>query len=200
MVTRPTEDRWGRAGSALDFSRLGSRVRINAPGRHRGLTLSCWVKINSLDRLYNSLLLTDGHEDFEPHWQLMRDGRVFFSVKTASRNGDQHPFYSPVVWGPADAGRWMMLSVTFDIDRRTVAHYVNGQITSRHIVPKAAAVPHVTIGRASICNWNEPMYRTDPEFVVRNLNGSMDEMSIYNEALTADEIRELFNLGNPNED
>ena len=74
-------DRWGRPNSAVDFSPAGSRVRLSVPGDHRSLTLTCWVRINSLDRWYNSLFLTDGHEPGEPHWQIMDDGRLFFSVK-----------------------------------------------------------------------------------------------------------------------
>ena len=52
-------DRWGRPGGALDFSPTGSRVRVNVPGEHESLTLMCWVKIDGLDRWYNSLFLTD---------------------------------------------------------------------------------------------------------------------------------------------
>ncbi|MEO8270637.1 MAG: hypothetical protein ABI557_13020, partial [Aureliella sp.] len=58
-------DRWGRNDSALDFSPIGSRVRVEVPGSHHGLTLNCWVKINSIDRWYSSLFLTDGHDDGE---------------------------------------------------------------------------------------------------------------------------------------
>ena len=47
----------------------------------RSLTLLTWVKINSLDRWYNSLFLTDGAKLNQPHWQIMDDGRLFFSVK-----------------------------------------------------------------------------------------------------------------------
>ena len=74
-------DRWGTAGEALDFSPTGSRVRVVVPGQYGSLTLMTWVKINSLDRWYSSLFLTDGHELHEPHWQIIDDGRLFFSVK-----------------------------------------------------------------------------------------------------------------------
>jgi hypothetical protein len=60
-------------------------------------------------------------------------------------------------------------------------------------------VESINIGAASICNWSEPMYRTDPKFVVRNLNGSLDEFAAFSSALSADEIMNLFRTGNPNE-
>ncbi len=43
------------------------------------------------------------------------------------------------------------------------------------------------------------MYRTDPKFVLRNLNGSMDDFALYSDALSADEILQLYRDGSPNE-
>ena len=43
------------------------------------------------------------------------------------------------------------------------------------------------------------MYRADPEFVLRNLNGTMDEFAMFAGALTADEIWQWYESGNPNE-
>lgn len=197
-----TADRWGRVGEALDFSRVGSRVRVNVPGQYRGLTLNCWVKINGLDRWYNSLFLTDGHEDREPHWQLIDDGRIFFSVKVPSRDESQtarqHVFYSPTVWDPSLSGRWMMLSVTYDVDRKQVTHFVNGSAISVEAIPDFALVESVQLGDASIGNWNEPMYRSDASFAVRNLNGCMDEFSIHTGTLNEQEILSIYRKGNPN--
>ncbi len=207
VAAQRTSDRWGRPGKALDFSHIGSRIRVRVDGEHRGLTLNAWVKINSLDRWYNSLFLTDGHEDFEPHWQIMNDGRIFFSVKLPqSRTGSpdeefQHIYFSPPVWNPSLSGRWMMLSVTYDVDNKRVTHFVNGQSVSREVIEDEDLVEKIRVGASSLCNWSDPqpMYRSDAEFVVRNLNGSMDEFSIYSGALSNDEIRSLFQAGNPNE-
>ena len=43
------------------------------------------------------------------------------------------------------------------------------------------------------------MYRTDPTFVVRNLNGSVDEFALFSGALSSSEISGLYQAGNPNE-
>lgn len=204
VATEVSADRWGRSGSALNFNHLGSRVRVNVPGEHRGITMNCWVKINSLDRWYNSLFLTDGHEDREPHWQIMDDGRIFFSVKVPAASGKnkpakQHEFYSPSIWDASMSGRWVMLSVTYDVDAKVVSHFLNGAVISSESIPDSALVEVLHIGDASICNWNEPMYRTDAKFVLRNLNGSMDEFAIYSGSLSTKEISELYRLGTPHE-
>jgi len=200
VAAERTRNRWGTAESALDFSRLGSRVRVNVPGVYGSLTLSCWAKINSLDKEFNSLFLTDGHELSEPHWQIMQDGRLFFSVKKfnaetrpynedgVSRVDSKYDFYSPVFWNPSLSGTWMMITTVYDIESNRVTHYVNGKPIGSEDIPEKYLVKNVKIGPASIGNWSEPMYRTDPEFVVRNFNGSIDEFMIFSKALTADEI------------
>lgn len=193
-------DRWGDPDAALDFSPTGSRARLILPGVQRSLSFVCWARIDSLDRQYNSLFLTDGHEIGEPHWQIMRDGRLFFSVKKRDWLGpqklDKHIFFSPPIWDPSRSGRWMQIATTYDVDARLVTHYIDGEAISSESVPEGYLVENVRIGAASIGNWSEPE-REDPSFAVRNLNGAIDEFSIYSEALSADEIAELYITGKP---
>lgn len=196
-------DRWGTPDGALDFSPTGSRVRVNVPGEYRSLTLLTWVKINSLDRWYNSLFLTDGAKLGGPHWQIMDDGRLFFSVKkreiTDVRKGqkDKHHFMSPPIWNATQSGQWLMIATTYDVDAMKVTHYLNGRVFSQEAIPQEYLVETVVIGPASICNWSEPVYRTDARFAVRNLNGSMDEFALFSAALGADEISNIFEHGKP---
>ncbi|MEM7144648.1 MAG: LamG-like jellyroll fold domain-containing protein [Verrucomicrobiota bacterium] len=192
-------DRFGQKEAALDFGPTGSRVRVNVPGEHEAITLLCWTKIDSLDRWYNSLFLTDGHELNEPHWQIMDDGRLFFSVKkqdATQRGKDKHVVFSPSFWAPALSGKWVQLAVTYDGSSGTVTHYLNGEPFHQEILPEEYRVETVKIGPASIGNWSQPM-RNDPEFSVRNLNGSIDEFAIFNTALTPDEIASLYEKGKP---
>ncbi len=206
-----TKDRWGIADGALDFSRVGSRVRVDVPGEFGSITLTCWVKINSLDKEYNSLFLTDGHELSEPHWQIMKDGRLFFSVKKYLAEDDRpfledgvtrvfpkHDFYSPSFWNSSLSGTWMMITTVYDIDDKLVTHYINGKSIGSESIPDKLLVDKVKIGPASIGNWSEPMYRTDPEFIVRNLNGSLDEFTLFSKALSSQEIAEQYQIGKPN--
>lgn len=192
-------DRWNRSQSALDFSPMGSRVRVTIPEEHQSLSLMCWVKIDSLDRLYNSLFLTDGHELHEPHWQILNDGRIFFSVRANStgKGKDKHIAYSPPIWSPARSGQWMHLATVYDGEAFTITHYVNGEAVSIDQIPEEMHPEKVTIGAASIGNWSEPRYRKDAEFAVRNLNGSIDELGIWSRPLGAGEVREWWRMGRP---
>lgn len=193
--------RWGDDG-AINFNPTGSRVRLSVSGELHSLTLSCWVKINSLDRWYNSLFLTDGHERHEPHWQIMDDGRLFFSVKKRDtwdpRKGekDKHVYYSPPFWDSTLSGRWLMLATVYDTQARHVTHYLNGEQLSREAIPQEYLVETIRIGNASLGNWGLPE-RDDPNFAVRNFNGSMDEFALFDAALSPDEIKEHYEHGKP---
>ena len=190
-------NRWGQEGRAFDYTRFGSRSRVSLPETMHDISLVCWVKINSLSNLYNSLFLTDGHEEGEPHWQILRDGRIFFSVKHPHRKGTswrQTVFYSPSIWRDEMSGDWNMLAVTYDRKANKVAHYFNGKQVSLEPIPEHARVSGINIRAASIANWAEPnpSYRTDEEFTCRNLNGAVDEVFIFDGALNANEISEIY--------
>jgi len=194
-----TADRWGSPAEGLDFSPTGSRVRLTIPGEHRSLTFFCWAKIDSLDRWYNSLFLTDGHELHEPHWQIMDDGRLFFSVKAnnAKKAGkDKYISYSPPIWSPALSGKWQQIATVYNVDEATTTHYLNGRVVSVDHIPDKFLVDKVRIGAASIGNWSEPK-RADPHFAVRNLNGAIDEFAIFSAALSTEEIQKLYEIGRP---
>lgn len=196
-------DRWGDPYGALDFSPEGSRVRLNVPGVFGSLTLLTWVKINSLDRQYNSLFLTDGHDANEPHWQLMEDGRIFFAVKKfpelsggKDSRKSQQVFFSPKVWTPARSGQWLMLATTYDVDARKVCHFLDGRLVSEEAIASEFMIDRVAIGAASLGNWEKPM-RDEPRFAIRNLNGSMDSFALYSAALTPREIQDIYEHGRP---
>lgn len=196
VLAKPVADRWGEPESALDFSPVGSRVRVNVPGEYQSLTMMCWIRIDRLDRWYNSLFLTDGHELNEPHWQIMDDGRLFFSVKAHDKKKDKHIAYSPPIWSEGNAGEWMQVAVIYDGGAATTTHLVNGEVVSVDQIPKKLQIDKVRIGAASIGNWSEPM-RNEEHFAVRNLNGAMDEFAMFGAALSPDEIRSFYEIGKP---
>ena len=191
-------DRWGQPSSALDFSAPGTGTRLYVAGEHGSLTFMCWVRIDSLDRRHNSLFLTDGYDLNEAHWQLLDDGRLTFSVKASeSKDGPRkQAIHSQVIWTPSMSGNWLQLATVFDIDTGMVTHYVNGRVNHSERIVESLRVAKVQIGAASIGNWNDPT-RQSARFPVRNLNGAIDEFAIFSAALTADEVRELYEAGKP---
>ena len=185
--------------SSLEFKRPGDRVRVHIPGEYSSLTFSCWVKIDSLDRWYNSLFLTDGYNKGEPHWQILDTGQLYFSVRPVEQ-GEKGPgdfkALSPPFWKPSLSGRWLHLATVYDVEGASVTHYLNGEVLCKDLVPGEKLVEETRIGTASIGNWSVPT-QPDSRFAIRNLNGSMDEFALFEDALTDDEIREIYNNGKP---
>jgi len=184
-----------RVAGRWHFSPNGSRVRVTIPGEYQQLTFATWARIDSLDRQYNALFLTDNYDEGEPHWQLTADGRLFFSVRLRE---DQfhHVHYSPPVWTHADTQQWLHLATTYDTATATAVHYLNGQEISRESAPEDKHVSTLRIGHAQIGNWGLPT-KTDPSFAIRNLNGRLDEFAIFSTALAPSDIHELYLSGKP---
>lgn len=180
---------------ALDFSPNGSRVRVTIPGEYQQITFSTWARIDSLDRQFNALFLTDNYEEGEPHWQLTSEGQLFFSVRL-DETTLHHINLSPPVWNHASSQQWLHLVTTFDAPSRTTVHYLNGEEISREQAPADKAVPTIRIGNAQIGNWGLPT-KNDPEFAVRNLNGRLDEFSIFSSALSPADVQSLYQSGKP---
>lgn len=205
--TRWVEGRWPTK-SAMEFKSPGDRVRINlGKGVYDGLTMASWIRIDGLYRKYNALLLTDGYEDGEPHWQIDQTGRLMFSVSylrslPLSSDGSQSEayrqnqiYYSPPLFG-AGGRRWHHVAVTFDSTTGEAVQYFDGKEISREGSEHHRDGRKVTFGACEIGNWGLPVEGVP--FPVRNLNGRVDEFLIYQEPLSPDEIAHLYELGIPN--
>lgn len=185
--------------SALEFKRPGDRVRLDLDGTYSALTLTCWVRIDGLDRKYNGLLLTDGYETGEPHWQIYEDGRLMFSLayndpENLGKRRNQI-YFSPVVFNGTNTGRWHHLAVVYDNRTGTAVQYFDGIEVSREVSPFHAPGRPLLYGPSELGNWGLPT--SGHQFPIRNLNGRLDEFAIYSTALPSDEIYSLYEAGRP---
>ena len=183
-----TSGRWPQK-RALEFKRTSDRVRLHVPGEYESLSLMAWVRIEGFDRWLSSLMLTDGYNTGNPHWQLSDKGEIILGVKT----GPGKNFFSPVVLQPTDLGRWIHLATVYDHQNQEVVHYLDGVPVSHHKIENP--IPLV-IGPAEIGNWR-PQEHTG-EHSIRSLNGRLDEFALFGRALSAEEILKLYQSGKPN--
>ena len=200
ILAEPVDGRWPGLKSALEFRRPGARVRVNIPGEFSAYTFAAWVRIDSLDRVYNALFMGDGYENGEPHWQIREDGAMMLSVMVddsqpnpGAKNdaGLHRVYYSPPVWEMSMSGEWIHLASVFDPENRAVSHFVNGEQISTQEIEEKFFIDKLRIRNAEIGNWGLP-FREDPWFSIRNLNGRMDEIALFDAALDAEEIAGLF--------
>lgn len=197
---RWTQGRWP-GKDALEFKGPGDRMRINLDGNYAALTFSCWVKVDSLDKKYNSLLLTDGYEPGEPHWQIYEDGSLMFSIsypasgQGVTRTKNNQIYHSRPVITADSLGRWHHLAVTYENVTGLVVQYFDGQEVGREISRFHQPGRPITYGPCELGNWGLPTQ--GHQFPIRNLNGAIDEFAIYDQALSPAEIRNLNLKGQP---
>jgi hypothetical protein len=206
------QGRFGMQSSGLEFDRPGSRVRVRIDGEFSAYTFSCWVRIDSLDHRYNALFMGDGYENGEPHWQIRDDGCLMLSVmvddtqdirhfnkidKTMVKGAGLHKvYYSEPIWDVSKSGQWFHLAAAYDPLNRRVTQYANGQLVASDEIEDRFFIDQLRIGPAEIGNWGQP-FRETPWFAVRNMNGTIDEMMVFDAALDANEIESIYEQGKP---
>jgi ferric-dicitrate binding protein FerR (iron transport regulator) len=178
----------------VEFQSPSDHVRLNVPGEFNALTLFAWVRVEALDRQFNSLFMCDGFELGEIHWMIVNDGALALTIKGANR-GNFRAARSPLLLSPDRFGTWVQLAVVLDGNSQRVTHYFNGRAVSEQAL--SLELPF-RIGAAELGNWNpEEFPFQGDEIRIRNFNGAMDEFCLFSRALTDAEILELYTEGKP---
>jgi len=187
-----SEGRWpGKA--SLQFKRPGDRVRVTVPGEFESLMYSIWLRVDGLDRKYNSLLLTDGFDENRPHWQIRQDGTLVLGIWR--HEAVLHAYQTDSIFNLFRLGQWVHLATVYDADQACVTHYVNGELATREPL-KEPSSGLLKIGKATIGNWSAPTPRHRGSRV-RNLNGCIDELIVFGQALDDQEVRHIYEVGRP---
>lgn len=180
-----TEGRW-RGKQALDFKRPSDRIRFHLDGEYDAVTLAAWVRIDGLDRPLCSLMLTDGFEFGEVHWQFNDKGQLGLAIESTCNR------YSDSLVDLTDLGKWIHVASSYDRATGEVHQYFNGRrVDSLQVDHPVAA----RFGASEIGNWSQPV--SQPPLQIRNFNGRMDEFLLYRTALTESEIRAMYEAGKP---
>ena len=182
------EGRWHQK-EALEFKRTTDRVRISVPNDFQSITFMAWVRIEGFDQWLSALMLTDGFQQGEVHWQLSDQGELILGV---SDKGQAVNYFSPQILSADDLGRWVHLATVYDHQKKQVIHYRDGKQVSQQ---KIKSTVTLRIGTAEIGNWNtgHPQSRS-----VRSLNGLIDEFAIFSRPFDAEEIKKHYTIGKPN--
>jgi hypothetical protein len=179
---------------ALEFMSPDSGVRVNLPGEYRQLTVIAWVSSKRLANKYNGILMSDGWEQVKKlHFQLQESGQIIVHVcgqLNRQENGQDDYLSSKAI--PADVlNLWCMIAGVIDAPNQT-SLYLNGEYFE---TLKSAQIPLVQIGSAMIGKWDKKNF-LDPD-VIRNFSGRLDELMIFQNALTAEDIKRIYEAGKP---
>lgn len=191
MVNMATSSRvMGKHGQGIDFTTAGNvniTVQNSTPLQiAQKLTISAWVKQTS--RNANGALIvqkrneTQADTDYNYGLWLDSTGRLFFqSYNTGSYQNMTGTSAVPL-------NTWVFVTVTVDETAGTkLRFYINGELDSTPAyigtMPSGGSAP------LQIGNYGRHL---DGSY---QLNGTLDEVRIYNRVLSSDEIENLYNAG-----
>jgi len=184
----PAPGRWS-GKQALDFGGQGADgVSFELPGTHASMSFSAWVQVDRLPHAFNTLMLTEGWDRGEPHWQIRRDGRLILGVggRTGGQRGYAGDYASAArVVDASTLGRWIHLATVYDGASHRVTHYLNGRSVGS--APMREYLP-LTVGRARVGCWDRGG---------RTFDGRMGELFIHDRALDADGVAAIYAAGQP---
>jgi hypothetical protein len=191
-VFRTVQGRWP-GSRAPEFVAVGDHLKLNAGGdRHwPQLTLAAWVRLDRLGAPFQSLFHTDGWSENNPgqvHWMVtkattMRLALIGNTLAPGSEEFSGYPnSLTPVL---PEQGRWVHLAAVYDSVNRTARLYYNGWLDK---VSEQAIAHPARLGAAQIGNWDTQD---------RKLSGRVDELLLLGRAMSDDEVRALFEAGNP---
>jgi hypothetical protein len=181
-----TSDRFGRAQQSYSFDGIDDHIRVANNAKLNispAITLVTWAKLSS-DAFSVYMLSRIGAKDGQYH------GYNFITYKDFVQ---QHYLHGLVLSGTstgtilsagtAPSDQWNFLAVTQEDDHTKI--YLNGQKIldqsgARSLANIDTTVGDLLIGKSAVADLENPF------------NGILDEVSIYNRALSEQEIQEYF--------
>ncbi len=174
-----TEDRFGRAGRAYFFDGIDDYIAVDPPPRlnDAGLSVSAWIRPDVVDRgNWSSAVICqdDGNDEDQSRrvFQLSAfEGRAVWHMMMGARD--------PRAKQLLPVGEWTHLAAVVEGGRHAL--YVNGKLNDsvRHLLRSHAQQP-LHVGRKGT---------DEPFFFFR---GAIDDVRLYDRALTPDEVAMLF--------
>ena len=172
---------------ALEFADKQAGVRIDLPGEYRQMTLIAWINCKRFANKFNCILFSDGWKQLKQlHWQINKDGQFELSVFGQTGNS-----FSDRTFPAEDLNRWCMVAGVINIPDQS-SLYLDGQLFEKLT---SVQIPVIRIGSAMIGGWNDS--ESEAKLSIRSLSGEMDELIIFQRALTAEEIKHIYESGKP---
>jgi len=194
----PTTDRFGKANSAYYFDGVDSYIKVRDTTSLRlnntDFTLNSWVQLDAYNSSYGSIIMAKRGNGSGNGWNFGIAGYADLTnavdadgIVTYSISGGNDPFAAGKVKIDT-TNKWHMLTTVYSNSKQEVKIYVDGFLdttTENMATPSSITTADLYIGAD---------YVTSAYFI----KGKMDDLRIYNRALSNKEVLALFVL--PNDD
>jgi hypothetical protein len=194
----PVADRFGNPNAAFSFDGVKSYVSIpdNLYMRlyNTDFTISTWVKLVDYNSSYGSAIIgkripgiADAGYTFSIGGYELSDistapGLVHFGPGGGSLNNATGTIAVPL-------NQWHMISCVYDYADKKLSVYMDGILDN---VSTDIAAPDATVGAKVYIGRDDPTFTDNGYF----LNGSLDDIRMYNRALSNTELKKLFTRPN----
>ncbi|KLU01193.1 putative transmembrane protein [Rhodopirellula islandica] len=194
--------RWPNKGALL-LERAGDRVELDLPGTFDALTISGWIQVNRFDQALQAFFNTRDWQPGEHHWNIQRNGGMSVGVSRA------YTIHSAQKKVPL--GRWTHLVASIDAQKREATYYIDGEFAQQKQWENATSIVFgpCTIGAFGStleapaetateeeANAAESSLRVEAVHYNRELRGRLDELALFAGALSAEQVKELYEAGN----
>lgn len=190
----PTADRHGNPNSALWFNGVNSRVVIqSSPSLNptHQLTITFWVRVDTITDNYSPIIHKGGPEQYTP-WLANREYAIhikrhiepiyYFQFHSAGDGSGQHTVLDS---RGTTVPQWVFVAAVVDRMNHLMCVYMDGVLTGTSPDSYSSFNTNgypVTIGMEAETGWPDHS----------PLKGALDELRIYNRALSPAEIQALF--------
>ena len=173
---------------ALWFDRDGDFVELEIPGEHTEMTVAVWMKVDRFDHEMSAILNSNGADAGDLHFQMNRLGLPRGGMLGVGRPNQRW------VGNPIPTGKWVHVVSVLSLPLRRHVIYVNGLPALESGLERSDLLLQPGICRLG--NWfnSNGNVREDSS---RALRGLVDELAIWNRALSAGEVSALTESGRP---
>jgi hypothetical protein len=179
---------------ALTFLATDAGVRVNFPGEFKQMTVIAWVNNKRLANKYNGILMSDSWDQPKKlHFQIQNSGQMIMHVcgQLTTRANGKDNYCSTEAIPPGYLDRWCMIAGVIDTPDHS-SLYLNGEYFEKL---ESTQMPAIQIGSAMIGGWDKG--NSKDLDVIRNFSGQIDELMIFQNALTAENIKQIYEAGKP---
>src|SRR2546421_12601320 len=178
----------GEVGQAFSFNGdPNNYVSIGNPSNLKptgGITLDAWINLNNVDGDGRAGIITkwgQGAEDNWAIWALQGEGGIVLDSYVVTTSGQ-----SNASGGSIPIGVWTHVALTYDAASGTQTVYVNGVSVGTTSLPPSSTLIQTN---ADVCIGRECTSNPRP------FNGLIDEVEVFDRALSASEIAALYTAG-----
>ena len=177
----------GVYGGAIELNGTSDAVYIaNTSEPLSVFTVTAWVKYDELNpgEWFNGIMISDGWDEGDIHFQIGQDGWFGAAINGGVEFGDLVKTIEP--------GVWQHVTAVFDSLNGNTVMYHNGRVSAG---PSLGDIVQVTLGQMHLGAWFNAA-ETDPG-MERFLDGALDDVRVYNYALSELEAQSLYIDGAP---